>query len=68
MFVRAADLEMFTGLKRPRAQARFLEERGIKFVRRNDGSIALRLLELDRHTLSKPYEEPPAEPEPQLVL
>lgn len=52
MFVDAADLELFTGRKRPSDQARFLAERGIKFTRRADGKIALRCKELDAYTLS----------------
>jgi len=54
MFVSTSDLEAFTGLKRPGAQARFLDKLGICYVRRQDGSIALRQAELDAHTLSRP--------------
>jgi hypothetical protein len=32
MFVSAGDIEAFTGLKRPSAQARFLDRLGIKYV------------------------------------
>jgi hypothetical protein len=53
MFLSAKDLEQLTGLKRPGAQARWLSTRGYKFERRVDGTIALRLDELDAHTLSK---------------
>jgi len=52
MFVDAKDLYKFTGLKRPSDQAKFLAERGIKFIRRADGQIALRCKELDAYTLS----------------
>ena len=54
MFVSTADLEAFTGLSQPSAQARFLDKLGICYVRRQDGSIALRQAELDAHTLSRP--------------
>jgi hypothetical protein len=53
MFLSAKELEQLTGLKRPSAQARWLSTRGYKFARRVDGTIALRLDELDAHTLSK---------------
>ncbi len=53
MFVTSEDLYKFTGYKRPSAQARFLAERRIVFTTRADGTIALRLDELDSHTLSK---------------
>jgi hypothetical protein len=58
------DLEAFTGLQRPAAQARFLEKLGMKFVRRPDGSVALRQAELDANTMLKPFEA--KRPEPQL--
>lgn len=53
MFVSAEDLKTFTGKTRPSAQARFLRSRMIAFVVRADGSIALRVEELDNHTLSR---------------
>ena len=59
MFVSDADLKAFTGLKRPAAQARFLDKLGIRYVCRPDGSIALRQAELDAHTLSRPALSPP---------
>lgn len=69
MFVSPEDLEAFTGLQRPAAQARFLQTLGMKFVRRPDGTVALRQAELDAHTISKPFDmKPPARPEPRLRL
>jgi hypothetical protein len=52
MFVPEIDVQKFTGMKRPGAQARFLAKIGMKFLRRVDGSIALRQEELDAYTLS----------------
>lgn len=54
MFVTPEQLVEYTGKRRPSAQARFIADRGLKFDVRDDGSIALRQEELDRHTLSKP--------------
>lgn len=54
MFVEPEQLVKFTKKERYAAQARFLDARGIRYTRRDDGSIALRTDELDRHTLSKP--------------
>lgn len=56
MFVSTDQIESFTGKKRHSAQARFLAARSIRFTERDDGSIALRQEELDRHTLSRPPE------------
>jgi len=56
MFLSNEDVVALTGRKRPSAQARFLHSLGMKFMRRLDGSIALRQEELDRHTLTKPRE------------
>jgi len=56
MFLSAKELEQLTGLKRPGAQARWLSTRRYKFERRVDGTIALRLEELDAHTLTKASE------------
>jgi hypothetical protein len=53
MFVDASDLGRLTGQVRPSAQARYLSKLGIKFTRAFDGSIVLRLQELDAHTLSR---------------
>jgi hypothetical protein len=53
MFVSAQYLEVFTGKRRPSAQARFLDRCDIKYIERADGTIALRQEELDRHTLTK---------------
>lgn len=53
MFVRAEEIEGFTGYKRPKAQRRFLLERGIVCHFRADGTVALRREEYDAHTLSK---------------
>jgi hypothetical protein len=52
MFVPAGALEEFTGKTRPSAQARFLANRGLKFIQRSDGTIALRQEELDAYTLT----------------
>ena len=57
MFVPAETLEEFTGLKRPSAQKRFLDDLGIKSTERADGSLAVRQEELDAHTLSKPSKD-----------
>lgn len=54
MFVPTDVIEHFTGLKRPSAQKRFLDQLGIKCTERADGSLAVRQEELDAHTLSKP--------------
>lgn len=54
MFVTAEQLVEFTHKQRSSAQARFLAARGIVFTTRDDGTIALRQEELDRHTLSAP--------------
>ncbi len=56
MFVNPEQLEVFTGKKRPSAQARFLDRWNMKYIERGDGSIALRQEELDRHTLTKKTE------------
>ncbi len=53
MFVSSEQLEVFTGKKRPSAQARFLDRWNMKYIERGDGTIALRQEELDRHTLTK---------------
>ncbi len=53
MFVSPEQLEVFTGKKRPSAQARFLDRWNMKYIERGDGTIALRQEELDRHTLTK---------------
>jgi hypothetical protein len=53
VFVSAEQLEAFTGKRRPSAQARFLDRWDMKYIERADGSIALRLEELDRQTLTK---------------
>jgi len=53
MFVSAEHLELFTGKRRPSAQARFLDRWDIRYIERADGTIALRQEELDRHTLTK---------------
>lgn len=69
MFVSDADLKAFT-LKRPAAQARFLDKLGICYVRRPGGSIALRLAELDAHTHSRPalVSQPVQKREPRLRM
>jgi hypothetical protein len=54
IFASAEILEQLTGKRRPSAQARWLSLRGYKFERRADGTIALRMEELDAHTISKP--------------
>jgi hypothetical protein len=56
MFVSAEHLEVFTGKRRPSAQARFLDRCDIKYIERADGTIALRQEELDRRTLTKASE------------
>jgi hypothetical protein len=56
MFVSPEQLEVFTGKKRPSAQARFLDRWNMKYIERGDGTIALRQEELDRHTLTKKTE------------
>lgn len=52
-FVSYEEICGFTGYKRPKAQRRFLLERGIICHFRADGSVALRQDEYDAHTLSK---------------
>lgn len=52
-FVNQEDIEAFTGKKRYSAQARWLAEHHVAFIQHDDGSIALRQDEMDRHTLSK---------------
>lgn len=59
MFISAEDLQAFTGYKSAGWQARFLTGLGMTFVRRTDGSIALRRAELDAHTLSARALSPP---------
>ncbi len=54
IFVSADVLEQLTGKSRPSAQARWLASRLYRFERRADGTIALRMEELDAHTISKP--------------
>lgn len=54
LFVSVEQLVELTGKVRPAAQAKWLEVSGLKFMRRGDGSVALRLAELDEHTLSAP--------------
>jgi Domain of unknown function (DUF4224) len=56
VFVAEQDIQIFTGKRRPSAQARCLHRLGIRHTRRLDGTIALRQEELDRHTLTKPPE------------
>jgi hypothetical protein len=58
MFVSLKALEEFTGKTRPTAQARFLDARGLKYVPRDDGTLALRQEELDAYTLSNPPKDP----------
>ena len=53
IFVSADILEQLTGKRRPSAQARWLISRCYKFERRADGTIALRMDELDVHTVSR---------------
>ncbi len=53
MFASADVIERLTGKRRPSAQARWLAARGYKFERHSDGTIVLRMDELDVHTLSK---------------
>lgn len=52
LFVTPQQLEDYTHKVRPSAQAKFLAARGMRFDVRDDGTIALRKEELDRHTLS----------------
>jgi hypothetical protein len=59
MFVSAEQLEVFTGKKRPSAQARFLDRWDMKYIERGDGTIALRQEELDHHTLTRRPEVKP---------
>jgi hypothetical protein len=54
MFASAQIIKELTGKSRPSAQARWLSDRRYKFERRADGTIALRMDELDAHTLSRP--------------
>jgi len=54
MFASAHIIEELTGKSRPSAQARWLSDRRYTFERRTDGTIALRMEELDAHTLSRP--------------
>jgi len=53
-FVSADVLHQLTGKRRPSAQARWLAARCYKFERRGDGTIVLRMDELDAHTISRP--------------
>jgi hypothetical protein len=52
MFATPDAIYELTHKKRPSAQAKVLESFGLKFIRRPDGSIALRQDEIDAHTLS----------------
>lgn len=54
MFASNKAIYDFTHKTRYSAQARVLEQLGMHFTRRPDGSIALRKEELDRLTLSRP--------------
>jgi hypothetical protein len=54
MFVSKPDLEMLTGKFRYAAQARVLDSLGLKYTRREDGSVALRQAELNAHSLTAP--------------
>lgn len=52
MFVSDEQLVELTHRRRPSAQARFLAARGMKFIIRDDGTIALHQDELEAHMVS----------------
>ena len=54
LFLTAEELRGLTGLKRASTQASWLAERGYKFERRVDGSVAMLMAELEARLIGKP--------------